>query len=243
MSSSNRDSDALSFAYHAHSVGLAASLTRPSCENIPSLAVASLAATGGESYSTIENYSWKGLISFAHASAYTAGSMDHGAYNTLATISVSNLNVANMVHADLVVARVTSMHKPGDPEAHITFTGSMIRNLVVGGRAVDVTLQEEMFARHPTYAAFAERFGDQGKKGFVFHDKKRNVLSSSLATKVGDQAGFTISVPEFGNIYIAQVIMSPSYRRISMLRFQLGCPISGDLTVADAVSNGVEYWP
>jgi hypothetical protein len=243
MSSENRDPHALSFAYHGQAVGLSASLTKPCCENIPSLAAAALSSTGGESYSTVHDYRWKGLISFDEASAYTTGSMDHGAYNTLSTVMVRNLNVANMVHADLVVARVTSKHLPGDPEGQITFTGSMIRNLVIGGRNVDITLDDEPFARNPTYAGFARQLHDARPKELAYHDEARSVLSCSLATKVGDQEGFTVIVPEFGTIYVAQVIMKPSFRRISMLRFQLGCPIGGALEVGGAVTNGVEYWP
>ncbi|HEX7192430.1 MAG TPA: hypothetical protein VF381_12755 [Thermoanaerobaculia bacterium] len=211
-------------------------MTKPCCENIPSLATASLSITGGESYSTIRDYNWKGLISFEEASAYATGSMDHGAYNTLSTVTVKNLNVANMVHADLLVARVTSKHLPGAPEGEITFTGSMIRNLVVAGREVDVVLDESPFTRYPTYAGFATQAAD-------FHDEESNVISCSLAVKVGDHEGFTIHIPEFGTIYVAQIIMKPSYRRISMLRFRLGCPIGGTAELGGAESNGVEYWP
>jgi hypothetical protein len=229
----------LSFAYHAQALGLSASLTKPCCETIPSLATASLSLTGGESYSTVRDYNWKGLISFEEASAYATGSTDHGAYNTLSTVTVRNLNVANMVHADLIVARVTSRHIPGAPEGEITFTGSMIRNLVVAGREVDVVLDDTPFTENPTYAGFAERCGEQ----IGYHNEKTNVLSCSLATRVGDQEGFKIDIPEFGTIYVAQVLMKPSYRRISMLRFRLGCPIGGTLEAGGGESNGVEYWP
>ena len=243
MSSANRDPKALTFAYHAQSVGLSASLTKPCCENIPSLATASLSVTGGESYATVRDYNWKGLITFDEASAYATGSRDHGAYNTLSTVTVRNLNIANMVHADLVVARVTSKHVPGDAEGHITFTGSMIRNLIIGGRQVDVTIDEEPFSQNPTYAGFAEKFSKERGKAIDFHDEERKVLSCSLATEVGGKAGFIITIPEFGTIYVAQVIMKPSYRRISMLRLALGCPLAGGLEVAGDETNGVEYWP
>ena len=239
MSSAKRDPKALSFAYHAQSLGLSASLTKPCCENIPSLATASLSTTGGESYSTVRDYNWKGLISFDEASAYATGSMDHGAYNTLSTVTVRNLNVANMVHADLIVARVTSKHVPGELEGEITFTGSMIRNLIVAGRHVDVVLDDRPFTENPTYATYAERC----RKSADYHNDKTNVLSCSLARRVGDQEGFTIDIPEFGTIYVAQVLMKPSYRRISMLRFRLGCPIGGTAEVGGGESNGVEYWP
>ena len=243
MSSANRDPNALSFAYHGQALGLSASLTKPSCENIPSLGTASLSSTGGESYSTVRDYNWKGLISFAEASSFATGSFDHGVYNTLATVTVKNLNVANMVHADLVVARVTSRHAPGDPEGHITFTGSTIRNLVVAGRETDVVFDDAPFADHPTYAGFAKTLTKARSKERRYVDGARQVVSASLATKVGGTNGFTIDIPEFGTIYVAQVLLKPSYRRISMLRFKLGCPIAGALEVAGAETNGVEYWP
>ena len=220
-------------------------MTKPCCENIPALAIASLSSTGGESYSTVRDYNWKGLISFEEASAYATGSIDHGAYNTLSTVTVRNLNVANMVHADLIVARVTSKHLPGAPEGEITFTGSMIRNLVVAGRLVNVVLDDSAVRdsiRHTPGSPSRFAKGLRENRPF-FTKEKRNVLSCSLAAKVGDQEGFTISIPEFGTIYVAQVLMKPSYRRISMLRFRLGCPIGGNLEAAGGESNGVEYWP
>ena len=243
MSSSHRDRKQLSFAYHAQALGLSAVLKKPSCENIPALASTALSATGGESYATVRDFRWKGLVSFDEASAYVTGSEDHGAFNTLATVTVKNVNIANMVHADLVVARVTSTHAPGDEEGRITFKGSMIRGLVVAGRSIDVVLDDDPFTDEPTYAGFARKVEGRRAKNQQFHDTKKGVLSASLAAKVGDTEGFSIEIPEFGTIYVAQVIMKPSYRWISMLRFQLGCPISGALELAGAGANGVEYWP
>ncbi|HEV8434795.1 MAG TPA: hypothetical protein VGR95_15385 [Thermoanaerobaculia bacterium] len=237
----------MTFAYHAQGVGLSASMTRPCCEIIPSLATASLSITGGESYSTVRDYNWKGLISFDEASAYATGNVHHKdddrVYNTLSTVTVRNLNIANMVHADLVVARVTSEHHPGDPESRITFAGSMIRNLVVGGRPMNVELDETPFTRSPTYEGFSDSFQKLRGQEVEYHDERKQVLSCSLATKVGDTKDFVIHIPEFGRIYVAQVIMKPGYRRISMLRFALGSPIAGSLEVAGGETNGVEYWP
>lgn len=238
-----------SFAFHAQALGLAASLTKPSSENIPSLAATSLSMTGGESYSTVKDYNWKGLISFDEASAYTTGSVDHiGSgraerivYNTLSTVTVRNLNFANMVRADLLVARVTSKHVAGAAEPEITFTGSTIRNLVVGGRPLNLVFDETPFREHPTFAGFR---GEQLKRrGVSKEHPNKDVAFSSLVSKIDDHQGYKYSVPEFGTIYVAQVLMKPSYRRISMLRFELGCPIKGAGEVAAGESNGVEIWP
>lgn len=257
MSSANRDYRALSFAYHAQSVGFSATLTKPCCENIPAQGIASLSSTGGESYSTVRDYNWKGLITFEEASAYATGSEDHGAYNTLSTVTVKNLNIANMVHADLVIARVTSKHIPGEAEGHVTFTGSMIQNLVIAGRSVDVMIDDKAFCddatdnatyKGSTYEGLSSNegltmLGRCRPEPYIWKDDANRVLSCSLATKVGDTDGFTINIPEFGTIYVAQVLVKPSYRRISMLRFRLGCPIGGDAEVGGGETNGVPYWP
>jgi hypothetical protein len=246
LSSAKRDPKdpySRSFAYHAQSIGFAASLTKPSCENIPAQGIASLSSTGGESYSTVRDYNWKGLITFDEASAFATGSEEDGFYNTLSTVTVKNLNVANMVHADLVVARVTSKHKRGADEGEVTFTGSMIQNLVIAGRKTNIVIDDKPFTDHPTYSGLSKNLSKCRKKEESWINPANNVLSCSLATKVGDTDGFSVTIPEFGTIYVAQVIIKPSYRRISMLRFELGCPLCGTSEVAGGETNGVPYWP
>ena len=244
MSTANYDKKVKSFAYHAQALGLSASLTRPCCENIPSLGTASLSMTGGESYSTVRNYNWKGLISFDEASAYATGSMGQSSYDTLSTVTVRNLNFANMVHADLLVARVTSKHVPGNPEGDITFSGSTIQGLVVAGRPVHLEFDHRLFSDNPTYADFSRKvLAEQTGSTHSQENATSGLLSSSLVAKVDGANGYKIAIPEFGTIYVAQVLMKTSYRRISMLRFELGCPIKGTGEVAAGESNGVEYWP
>lgn len=246
MSSANRGDHELAFAYHAQCTGFSASLTKPCCENIPGQASTSLSQTGGEAYSRVEGFNWKGLISFDEAASYTTGSRDHGAYNTLATVTVRNLNVANMVHADLVVARVTSKHLPGKDEGEITFAGSMIRGLVIAGEPIDLDFCHSSFADHATYASFT-RNSDNLEHTSPHFDPEKNVVTSSIVRGIRGSSAkvdrYMISVPEFGKIYLGQVLMRPGYRRISMLRFELGCPLAGTAEAAGSASNGVEYWP
>src|SRR5215212_3974272 len=102
------------FAYNAHATGFGGRLSKPGAVIIPSQASVSLAQSGGEGYETIRNYNYKGIITFEEASAYVAGSEEEEdgvlVFNTLATVTVRNLNIANMVHVDLLAARLTSRH-------------------------------------------------------------------------------------------------------------------------------------
>jgi len=247
MSSARKNPGDPSFAFHAQAIGLSAALHKPCCENIPGQASVSLSQTGGETYSVVRDYNWKGLITFDEASAYVTGSVDHGSRNTLSTVTVRNLNVANMVHADLVVARVSSRHEPGSPEGQITFAGSMIRNLTIAGETVDVAFDSRPFSELPTYEEFSKNL-DAVASTNPLRARHGEVITASLVSerigcRVGDCNGYSVSIPEFGTIYVAQVIIKPSYRRVSMLRFELGCPIGGSVEACGGESNGSEYWP
>jgi hypothetical protein len=230
-------------------MGLAASLTKPCCEIIPGQAATSLSQTGGESYSVVKDFNWKGLITFDEASSYVTGSKEEedGTHNTLATSTIRNLNVANMVQADLVVARITSKHEQGKPEGEITFAGSMIRNLTIAGEAVNVVLDPTPFSQHPTFSDFVNHCRENS--GTANAQVREDTATASLVSgEVGCKAGSTlngyvVAIPEFGKIYVAQVLMRRGYRLLSMLRFELGCPLAGSLEACGGGTNGGDYFP
>ncbi len=235
-----------SFAYHAQAVGFSASLRKPCCENIPGQASVSLSQTGGESYSVVRNFDWKGIFRFDEAAAYVTGSEDHDSYNTLSTVTVRGLNIANMVTADLVIARVSSRHdreKNGSisTEGRITLEGSAYQNLRIAGRHVTARLATPRCSN----VTFDEALEfTRSQRGFM--NAATNTASCSIATEATAEdlkvEHGKIVVPEFGTIYLAGVIFKPGYRRISMLRVELGCPIGGGVEVSGGEGNGTEIW-
>jgi hypothetical protein len=241
---SKSDQRPTGFAYHAQALGFSASLYKPCCENIPGQAAISLSETGGETYSVVRNFDWKGIFRFDEAAAYVTGSSDHGSHNTLATVTVRGLNIANMITADQIIARVSSRHDRGSDgeigEGEITLAGSSFHGLRIAGYPVDVPLQLESCG--PT-ATFAEICRVAAERGGV--NQKLQSASYSVAAPRCDGLTFdkgSIHIPEFGTIYLATVIFKPGYRRISMLRAELGCPIAGPVAVAGGEGNGTEIW-
>jgi hypothetical protein len=60
------------------------------------------------------------------------------------------------------------------------------------------------------------------------------------ATEI-DTWGPIIRVPQFGTIYLGEVIVSPSQRRVSMLRVEMGSPDLATFTGPTGTSNGTGF--
>jgi hypothetical protein len=67
--------------------------------------------------------------------------------------------------------------------------------------------------------------------------KKVNGLNGSEIRNWGN----IISVPQFGTIYLGEVIVSPGYRSVSMFRLSLGSPDGGTLIGPTGGGNGLPY--
>jgi hypothetical protein len=55
--------------------------------------------------------------------------------------------------------------------------------------------------------------------------------------------GYVVKVAGFGTIKIAEIVIKPGERRFNMFRIELGCPVTGDMTVGSASTNGTELVP
>jgi len=190
----------MGFAYHANAVAFGAVIEKPSCDIIPSQASAVLCPSGGEASAIVRNFDYKGIISFEEAKSYVAGSFERdengkdGAYNTLATTTIRNLNIANMLHVEFLVARVSSKHilKNGliDPEGQITFDGSLMEGLRIAGIKGDVTLDPTVFSDFPTFDSFTKDFPSDVRfkeKAELFwsDEESRRAMAPSQARSTG----------------------------------------------------------
>jgi hypothetical protein len=229
------------FAYHAQALGFSASLFKPTCENIPGHGAISLSQTGGETYSVVRDFDWKGIFHFDEVRSYVSGSFNHGAYNTLATVTVRGLNIANMVVADQIIARVSSRHDIIDDAGNvangsITLEGSSFQGLRIAGRRVEVRVAASscVDVDFEQQCAIAEKRG--GRRSSL------PAASCSLAD-IADAEDLRFDngklvIADFGTIYLATVIFKPGYQRISMLRAELGCPVAGTAEAGAGEGNG-----
>lgn len=258
-----------SFLYHGSAFGLAARFDHPEKVTIPTQAMAVLAPTGGEASSIVRSFNWKDSVLFEEASARVVGSQDRdGSYHTEVTATVRGLRFLQLVQADFIVARVNSIHRPRETrrgivdETEITFTGSSIEGLYLGGKRLDLHLDFEAFSKYPTYESLVKAkrglsFMHAGMKDAFRHDSVVKEVACDRITdaerkKTADpkyilpgirKDGNVVWVPHFGKIFIGEVIAERGYRRINMLRMELGCGTGGGGTAGGGEGNGAEIPP
>jgi hypothetical protein len=253
------------YLYRGSAFGVAARFEHPWKTTIPTQAAAVIAPTGGESFDRVRNFDYHHQITFDEAIAHVVGSQDPDqTFNTVATAIVRNINFLGMVHAEMVVANVTSIHKPsagdGDtiPESHVKLTGSFIRGLIVAGQELKLQIDTEPFAEHSTFPPFR---GAKHGRCYTHGDLKEATVVTSIVKSIEgckaigknerdqiDKPDYQlpgvrcfeniIFVPHFGKIHLGEVIVERGYRRLNMLRIELGCGTGGGGSVGGGEGNG-----
>ena len=141
------------------SLGVGGFITRPLQDTLVSQVAAVLPISGGHSSSSLENFRFRGVVSFRRAHSAVSGSFDecHNRYTACAYSVVEGLNIADMVTADRVVSRV-AVYSPEvglDGEHSFDITGSHFDNLRIAGHLIDVKLATRVFHDHDTYSKIA----------------------------------------------------------------------------------------
>ena len=253
------------YHYSAHGHGFSAHVRRPFDHLIDVQAASSLPTIGGHGTSRVDNFRLKEFVSFKSAYSHVSGSRNpaNGHYTTLVTATVEGLNVQDVVTADRLVARLAADHDPNAPrndrEPHIIMLGSKFENLQIAGCRVELELDHEFFLRLETFeeclkeldsnAQFRKIALDPLETGQAVEPPKASgVLLCSLVKEMRTACpgvtrhGHCFVVPQFGRIYLAEILARYGTRTLTMLRLELGSPVSNTAAAAEAIING-HTWP
>jgi hypothetical protein len=279
------------YLYHASALGLGGNITRPNT-SLLAQAAASLSIAGGQSTANIANFQLSDIISFDSADVrVTGGQIETEAdetHSTTTTVTITGLNIRNIVTADQVVLKFGSLHRVKDgPEPSFTIDkDSGFKNLKISGQPVEMDFAHDIFNTYNTFAKFQQAFASSSgaaatgprkeildcmmgcqlqtngsnlqhltdvMNGFK-KAKDANTLSAPVLcslvknvkpVNVADVKiqGPIISVPDFGTVYLGEVVVMPGMRRVNMLRLELGSPVVGSITASAGESNGSIYPP
>lgn len=249
------------YLFTADAVALGGTITHPFCDVIESQASAVLPITGGYGTARVGKFHFRDLVSFDSATSTVSGSEleEHGnsILHTLSTVVVEGLNVANVVTADAVVARLVSRFDRQTRRHEIHPIGSNFVNLRIAGTRIDPPHRKSSFAsseilprssmgaddasgRDPGLAA------TRGQRALsylfdVHADRQRPDHGDKLPPGCGERGEGGIRVPGFGTIFLGEYIESRESARLSMLRIEMGCPVKGTVTTNFVRGGGSDY--
>jgi len=99
-----------------------------------------------------KNFRLEGIISYSAAHTQVSGHRSNkheGAFVTLASSVVEDLNVLNVVSADRVVAQISTTHFPNQYAPQVTFLGTHFENLRIAGHRVEPFLNLDLAGENP----------------------------------------------------------------------------------------------
>jgi len=220
---------------------------------IKGMASAALSPTGGIGESIVKRYNEDG-ISFRDAVTTVEGSVERGIYKTIATVQMERLSIFDRVKCDAMQAILQSRRDQDNEDASFTIQAKF-EGLRIDRSDVKPPLNFTLFKRVPTYADFIRFFSDENhvrefgpafgwmNEGEDAHEIQtiqlaqkgdvaayRPIRCSLLTSRVDTtftQDGYSLKIPGFGRIHLAEVLVKPGRRRINMLRieaFKAGSP-------------------
>jgi hypothetical protein len=251
------------FHYHASAHALSGQFTRPVQQLIEVQAATTLPTIGGHGTARVDDFRFREFVSFKSGYTTVSGSElregDKVFHTTLVTATLEGLNFLDVITADRVVARISSYYVLEEEQPHFSFAGAKFENLRVAGYPVEIEFNERLFADLTTldkvkkeletdkeFRKMAEDPFQTGKKlkpgdgdGEILCSLVKNMKTSAPGVKT---EGHALSIHHFGRVYVAETLIGHCKRTLTMLRFELGSPVSGISTAAQVVGNG-EPWP
>ena len=251
------------FHYHASAHAFSGQFTRPVQHLIEVQAATTLPTIGGHGNARVDDFRFNHFVSFKAGYTHVFGSEhregDKVYHTTLVTSTVEGLNFLDVITADRLVARISSYHLFEEEHSHYSFVGTKFENLRIAGYPVELELNERLFAHLGTIDKVKKEL-DTDKE---FRKMAEDPFQTGQKQKLGDgtgeilcslvkdmktsapgvrREGHAFSIHHFGRVYLAETLIGRCKRTLTMLRLELGSPVSGNHIAGQVVGNGYP-WP
>jgi hypothetical protein len=220
------------FIFSAYANTLSAVLQQPAKAFLSDAPSAATPTTGGLSSHSKENISLMieshEVLRTGRVSTTVLAEQRGNNYVTLATSTVENLNILDVITADAIVSRIVSVFPADgnrlercgsdDHPALFHLARSRFENLKIDGKLRECKLDRDFGSED---GFFVKECVVKPQRGSLFAEGCRE-----------------FRIPHFGAIHAGQVDSYGGKVILTMLRVELGCPIVGTVSVCDASTNG-----
>jgi hypothetical protein len=241
--------------FHANASAIGGYIEKPLAKIIPVQSPTSLSPSGGADEASTADFHFDPLEEIMSARVTRSrveGTYRDGRPTTRAMALVEDLNVLNVIRADVLFAYISSVHPGAAPDVPIVkLDNSTIRGLRVGGASLKVHLNTALldFGDGKTFPprphlrenVIWERAGKE--KDFA---PGKEFLQCSLVSKIeidgnlpGRQvAPNIIEIDHVGRMHLAELLVSGNSYELIMMRLELGCPVVGQSSNSATKVNG-----
>jgi hypothetical protein len=256
------------FHYHANAHVLGASFTRPVQHLVEVQGATSLPTNGGHGRATVEDFRFQHFLSVKRGYSHVSGSPQEAVgkthFTTLVTAVAEGLNILDVVTADRIVARFASSHTLDhatdtfeDVEPTFSLLGTKFENLQIAGCKTEVEIDFKLFHKMPTFVTAIKEYKNNAEFSKIVKDPFESneswpdpsqsgaILCSIVDLKKMttmcpgvDRKGHCFVIPKFGKLFLGEVLMQYGRRTVTMVRFELGSPVSASGTAIQLDSNG-----
>ncbi len=262
------------FSYMATAVVFGGQMTEPHADLLDVQGATVLPPSGGHGSARVANYRYGQIdkrryvqiVSIGSANSEVFGSQKDGSYETLTTVTVEDLSIADdRVKAGLIVAQLISIRTPGTKEPPFRHTTSTIKGLYIDDQEIvldpDQKLDNDDCSRFtaavkhydeivhpktvklglgPTQALIASR-----KDGDPFPDVmlqmsifEKAKLKDGAKLKLGAKPGQCSIEADGLRVSLGELEITSQSRRLTMLRVTLGPNLGGELVAASVEGDG-----
>jgi hypothetical protein len=248
------------FFYHAIATGLRGQLRRPRKEQLDAGLTIALSAAGGEARGHQKQVKVDGVLSAAHVQTSVRGELNEREqfWETEVVSIVEGLNILDRVMVKRLEARVFSAVPVANGARTFSIAGSAVEGLMIDGKAAKVSLDLGSFDKLSWENLRTAAGNGKGRARFAEKDPEAPARTardpaSPLLCSVAEvtlpegaatmTAGAAVVIPDFGRIWLGELLATPDTWRLSMLRAKLGSPAEGDYDAGESTANGSRYPP
>ena len=249
--------------FHAHGVGFGAEITKPFSATVDSQAATAISSVGGHAVSTVEGFNYRELIRIGRMSTQIAAIAEDvdevdekGAvrrarsYDTVVTCRLEGVNIFNQFTADVIVGHLSVKTDTKGRIIHFNTVGSRFEHLRVGGVPLHPECDSEYTGglppkriANPLFDFSAKDKEGRGTEMKPDVENKNGYLTTLVSGLKSDSnlvqvKNNAIFVADFGVVYLAEYLVTPNARQLSMFRIQFGCGVDGRSSGGGVGGNG-----
>lgn len=242
------------FVFRANACGAAGRFTRvfesESTYDLPVQSSVTLPVTGGIANSAFAGYQQAdgalNLVLSGPILCRASTQEDDAAKTTRTTVSAeaSDVRVYGGLQIPYLKAALESSSVGSDTVAGIRTADCVLNEIRLGDRVVKVDLDMDTFHRHDTidavntHCAHRTDYRRTGKGVLVAHIVKSVSLLGEPDKSIRVVPPNKIYWDNFGWIIVGEILISAQYRRLTMVRLELGSPVAGKLALGEVETNG-----